>query len=395
MKEVKDILGRPFACACGRTHEVPIEEIGIDLAKIDLPKRLEALFGGKKILVVCDAHTKGQINDRLCASLESAGFEITRQEYDTGGVLFNTEAVVGAAVIANAPKLDGILCIGSGTITDLGRYVGSRTHKPFVHVMTAPSMDGYASDVAGLVVGGQKKIYKDCEFPKAVYGDLDVLCAAPADMIKSGFGDMLGKRTALADWVLSRELTGEYFCAYTAALIEQASKACIDCLDGIVARERTAIGTLTNALCDAGVAMALAQDTRPASGSEHIFSHYLVEAAIDEKRAYIPSHGETVGFGSLVSALLYEYLLAAAPRDIAGFRGEMAAYLYAPGDVARMLDVSGIGSRVGGFLPSKDALAAMIRSCASPKKRYTIIRYLNDRGLLDDAVAYVAKNMQQ
>ena len=64
-------------------------------------------------------------------------------------------------------------------------------------------------------------------------------------------------------------------------------------------------------------------------------------------------------------------------------------------DVARMLDVSGIGSRVGGFLPSKDALAAMIRSCASPKKRYTIIRYLNDRGLLDDAVAYVAKNMQQ
>ncbi len=392
MKEVKEILAREFACGCGRTHYVPIEEIEADRGGVKLAGRLEALFGGKKVLVVCDAHTKA-FNDKLAAELTADGLEVTVREYGGAQVLTNTEAVVGAAVVANAPSIDGILCVGAGTITDLGRYVGSRMHKPFAHMMTAPSMDGYASDVAALIVDGKKKIYKDCEFPKAVYGDLDVLCAAPYDMIKSGFGDMLGKRTALADWVLSRKMTGESFCAYTAALVERASRACIDALDGIAKRERASIGTLTNALCEAGVAMALAEDTRPASGGEHIFSHYLVESAIDEKRA-VPSHGETVGFGSLVSAFLYEFLFQAPPADIADIKDEMASYLYPSEEVAKMLDKSGVGSRVSGFLSSKEALAEMIKACASPKKRYTIIRYLSDKGLLDEAVAYVVKNIE-
>ena len=390
--DVKDILAKEFACECGKTHLVPMEEIEADRRKVDLPARLEALFGGKKVLIVCDANT-GALNAQVAEELREAGFDVTVREYSVEGVLTNTEPVVGAAVIDNAPTVDGILAIGAGTITDLGRYVGSRMHTPFAHIMTAPSMDGYASDVAALIVGGKKKIFKDCVFPKAVYGDLDTLCAAPYDMVKSGFGDMLGKRTALADWVLSRKMTGENYCAFTARFVEASSRACMDNLDGIAATQPEAIGVLTGALCEAGVAMALAKDTRPASGSEHIFSHFLVESAIDEKRP-VPSHGETVGFGSLISALLYEYLLENLPEELADIKEEMSATLIGSAETARMLDVSRIGSKVSGFLGSKEALGEMIRTGANPKKRYTIVRYLSDKGMLDDAIAYVVDHTE-
>jgi len=36
----------------------------------------------------------------------------------------------------------------------------------------------------------------------AIFADLPTLCAAPRAMIAAGFGDMLGKFTALADWRL-------------------------------------------------------------------------------------------------------------------------------------------------------------------------------------------------
>ena len=103
----------------------------------------------------------------------------------------------------------------------------------------------------------------------------------------------------------------------------QDLQACLDCLDGIVARNQESIRTLIDALCLTGVNMALCSDTRPASGSEHIFSHYLVESAIDQGRP-APSHGTTVAFGTLVSSLLYEYLLGPAmPEELAPIQEEL------------------------------------------------------------------------
>lgn len=119
--------------------------------------------------------------------------------------LVNDEAVLGAAVFRAGPQVAGIIAVGGGTITDLGRFVGSRLHKPFVLYMTCPSMDGYALGVAGMMVQGTKVIYKDCRFPDGIFSQTQVLCGAPRGLIQSGYGDMLGKRTALADWVLLRD----------------------------------------------------------------------------------------------------------------------------------------------------------------------------------------------
>ena len=51
------------------------------------------------------------------------------------------------------------LAVGSGTITDIVRFAAHVMRLPFVVMPTAPSMDGYASSGAPLVVEGVKRTY--------------------------------------------------------------------------------------------------------------------------------------------------------------------------------------------------------------------------------------------
>ena len=62
-------------------------------------------------------------------------------------------------------------------------------------------MDGYASNVAPLIIKDTKTTY-EVGRPKAIIGDTDILAQAPAEMIRAGIGDMLGKYVCLADWKL-------------------------------------------------------------------------------------------------------------------------------------------------------------------------------------------------
>lgn len=391
--ELERYLNQAFSCDCGRGHFVPMRRLCTDIWGVDFSAELAELLGGKRATVLCDAHTHA-VNERVCAYLRERGWTLAVREFAPEGPLFNDEAAVGAAMFDAPPgKTDGILAIGGGTITDLGRFVGSRLQKPFVLVMTCPSMDGYASNVAGMLIGGKKKVLKDCAFPQGVFGDVETLRAAPWDLVKSGFGDMLGKRTALADWVLARRVNGDYFCPLIARLADESSNACIACLDGLIARDGEAVLTLTDALLLTGVNMALCDDTRPASGSEHIFSHYLVGSAID-RGLPAPSHGETVGFGTLVSACLYEFLLARPPEELSDAADELRRYLITPEEVFALLERSGIGGRVEDHLPGGEALAEMIRSSAGPEKRYTILRYLAGRGMLEDGIKHVLARMR-
>jgi glycerol dehydrogenase-like iron-containing ADH family enzyme len=55
------------------------------------------------------------------------------------------------------------------------------------------------------------KTSKPAQYPLTILADTAVLAGAPLYLCHAGIGDMLGKYTALADWALSHELTGEYY----------------------------------------------------------------------------------------------------------------------------------------------------------------------------------------
>jgi glycerol-1-phosphate dehydrogenase [NAD(P)+] len=214
------------------------------------------------------------------------------------------------------------------------------------------------------------------------------MCEAPLDLMMSGFGDTLGKRTALADWVLSRRMTGEFFCERTASLMDESSMECVENLSGIISRDKKSVHLLTDALIIAGICMAFASDTRPASGGEHILSHFMVESALASGKS--ASHGITVAVGTLITTILYEYLLdELKPAEIEPNAGEIRKYLLPSNRVRKLLAAAGISARPEDHLSSGASLEEMIRLCASPGKRYTILRFLSDIGRLEDGIRHV------
>lgn len=56
----------------------------------------------------------------------------------------------------NIDGADLIIGIWSGVIQDLCKYVSFFAKIPYMIVATAPSMDGYASDGAAMILGGMK-----------------------------------------------------------------------------------------------------------------------------------------------------------------------------------------------------------------------------------------------
>mgnify|MGYP002230374967 CR=1 FL=1 len=133
-------------------------------------------------------------------------------------------------------------------------------------------MDGFASTVSPLILDG-KKITKPAVYPAAILADTSIMKDAPMPMLTAGFGDIIGKYTALADWRLSRDLNGEYYCEECAALMARAVEKCAENAGGLRRRDEQAVEYVTEALVLSGIAMGMVGNSRPASGAEHHFAH--------------------------------------------------------------------------------------------------------------------------
>jgi glycerol-1-phosphate dehydrogenase [NAD(P)+] len=168
-------------------------------------------------------------------------------------------------------------------------------------------MDGYASNGAAMITDGMKVTYP-AGLPKAILADPAVLAAAPMDMIKAGYGDILGKFSALNDWKLSHLVNGEYLCEYVMDLTYEAVADTAPLADGLKRRDRRAVEALMVALVAVGILMAYVGNSRPASGSEHHLSHYFEIVGLVRKEEYFP-HGIDVCYSAIETAKLRERLL--------------------------------------------------------------------------------------
>ena len=135
-------------------------------------------------------------------------------------------------------------------------------------------MDGYASKGAAMIMGNMKVTY-NAHVPAAIIGDTNILKDAPMDLIKSGYGDILGKYSCLNDWKLAHVVNDEYICDYVYDLTFEMLTKTQDLGPALLARDPEAIKTLMEALVGVGIAMAYVGNSRPASGSEHHLSHFF------------------------------------------------------------------------------------------------------------------------
>jgi glycerol-1-phosphate dehydrogenase [NAD(P)+] len=199
------------------------------------------------------------------------------------------------------------IAVGSGVINDLVKYAAEIAGMPYVCVPTAASMDGYAASGAALREGGFKRTLA-CAAPVAIVADLDVIATAPAVMAGWGYGDLVGKFVAGADWVVADALGVEALNPGPFAMVQDNLTAWLGNPAGVRRGDRAALDGLVRGLIMAGLAMQAHGNSRPASGSDHQFAHLweMEEIAV----AGVPvSHGACVGVGCLSMLSAYEWLL--------------------------------------------------------------------------------------
>ncbi len=295
-------------CTCGKIHTCPIDFVHIGP---DALNSLPSLCGQyNHILPVADENTFAVCGEKVLALLTGKTENVLILPSD-GEVVIPNEAALSTVQAAITPETDLLLGIGSGVINDICKYVSFQNDLPYYIVATAPSMDGYASVGAALILEGMK-VTLNARPPKGIIGDSRVLSTAPMEMLQAGYGDIIGKYSCLCDWKLSYLLYNEYFCQSVYDMTFDTAKRVETFAEGIIHREEEAISALMEALVSVGIAMSYVGTSRPASGSEHHLSHFFEITGILEEKPYFP-HGIDVAFSSIVTARLREEILSAHP----------------------------------------------------------------------------------
>jgi glycerol-1-phosphate dehydrogenase [NAD(P)+] len=288
--------------------------VTVDTQAIDHLVRFCREQGRTRLFLVADPNTYAAQGAAVMGALQAEGFDVKQ-------ILFTSEEVIadGEHVFAVMRALDQhertFVAVGSGTITDITRFVSHRTRGQFVSVPTAPSVDGFTSIGAPMIIEGVKKtVY--CHAPIAIFADINTLCAAPQPMIAAGFGDMLGKFTSIADWRLGRLLWDEPYDETIAQRTLDAVQLCVDNVAGIGKAEPDAVRALFDALVESGYCMLDFGQSRPASGAEHHYSHFWEMKLLHEGRPAI-LHGAKVGVATVLVAGLYDRVRSLSRAEVA------------------------------------------------------------------------------
>ena len=363
--------GAELDCACGKRHLVGIRSIRIGSGRLrELPQLLQEL-GARQVYLLADHNTWKAAGQQAANRMEGMGLPFHGRIFQTEKPLVPDEYAVGSALAAMEPGDDLILAVGSGTLNDTARILSARTGVPYVIVATAPSMDGFASTVSPLILDG-KKITKPAVYPAAILADTSIMKDAPMPMLTAGFGDIIGKYTALADWRLSRDLNGEYYCEECAALMARAVEKCAENADGLRRRDEQAVEYVTEALVLSGIAMGMVGNSRPASGAEHHFAHTWEVDALARGEEH-PLHGNSVGVAAVVSASLYELAADLLPE---GFqRPDKARILQCLEAAGACADPKSLGIR-------RDLFFESVLHAMEIRERFTILRFLDGKALL-------------
>ncbi len=259
-----------------------LEQLPAVIAELDLPERG---------LIVCDSNT-----------LKIAGRQVN--EYlEIGGHQMKKVVVEGAnsqELLRVEDALDGmdfLVGVGGGRPIDLAKQAGFNKNIPFVSIPTAASHDGFGSARSSIRQAGRKTSMQAIP-PIAVVADTTIISRAPSRLLAAGVGDIVSNQTAVLDWRLDGQEAD--YSEYAAALSEMAAQLVEDGIEKVASGTEEGVRLVVKALISSGVAMSIAGTSRPASGGEHKFSHWL-DANSDNPAL----HGEQCGLGSIVTMYLH------------------------------------------------------------------------------------------
>ena len=273
-----------------------------------------SLFPGKKAVIVADENTWKVAGKDAQKSLDDAGI-VSEKPYIFPAKDFYAEWQHIEALESYLAGIDAIaVAVGSGVINDTVKLVSHHLGRRYMCVGTAASMDGFTAYGASITKDGNKQTF-DCPAPLGFVMDSEIAAAAPKELAASGYADLIAKIPAGADWMLADVVGSEKIDSFAWDLVQNGLKESLSDPAAVFAGDVEKTQALADGLLMSGFAMQAIQSSRPASGTEHQYSHcWDMEDLCFEGRHV--SHGFKVGIGTLVSTAELEFLLEKGLENI-------------------------------------------------------------------------------
>ncbi len=323
----------------------------------------------KNALIVVDKNTKKISGDKIAKMLSGASYEINTivisspiMQKDVHVAWPTMKEVNMVIKVAEKYESEFLLGVGGGSVIDVTKLAAYELSQLFVSVPTSAAHDGMASPRAALK-DKKGSVSKTAVSPMAILADTEIISKAPYRMLASGCADVISNLSAVKDWELAHRLKNEEFSTFAASLSETSAKLLLYKAEDIRSGLEEAVWQAVKCMITSGVAMSVADTTRPASGSEHMFSHVLDRIAPGKAL-----HGEQCGVG----AIMMMYLHGEDWEEIRTFLRTIGAPT-----TAKELRI-----------PKKKIVEALLNAQKIRPERYTI---LGEQGLTYDAAKKLAK----
>jgi glycerol-1-phosphate dehydrogenase [NAD(P)+] len=287
-------LDEAWKCKCGK-HSMPPVRVQIGFGATNkIPALLNDLEFGSNGLIVDDVNTRNVAGAKIAQELRQHGFSVS-------------EVIVDKPDEDNVGKVEReiqgdyfVIGVGGTSVLDIVKLSAERKQARYMLFSTGLANSGIVSRTASIYVHGRKESFPT-KIADAVVVDLTVVSAAPVWMFGAGFGDLIIEATAIKDWQLGRDEVNEPYCESIADLEIECLDEVLGNIDSIGSRTPTGVECLVDALVVAGLGMAMWGSSRPSSGSEHMWSHWLEHYA-EQNSLPQGRHGEQVAIGTLLMA---------------------------------------------------------------------------------------------
>ena len=322
---------------------------------------------GNSVLIVADKKTKKLSGDEIYKILKKANYEAKIRMVSKATV----NEVNRLINYANKNNTEIMMGVGGGSVIDVTKLAAYELKKPFISIPTSAAHDGIASPRASLK-HSKGSVSKTAESPLAILADTKIIMKAPYRMLASGCADVISNISAVMDWELAHRLKGEEFSSHAAVLAKTAAQLLLDNADDIRPDSEESAWLAVKAMIVSGVAMSVAGNTRPASGSEHMLSHMLDHLGpgimLKGKKYKRPMHGEQCGLGAIMMVYLHG-------GDWEKIRNSL-----------KKIGAPTTSEEIG--ISKKKIVEALVRAQEIRPERYTI---LGETGLTKDAAKRLAK----
>lgn len=264
------------------------------------------LFPGKKAVVVTDCFTWAIAGEKVYKQLKQNGIETVY--YRIIDKHFHAEWKY-VEMVEEAIRMAGAIAVsvGSGVINDLCKLSSHHLGQPYLCIPTAASVDGFAAFGASISYQGLKQTF-DCPAPLGILADSSIIASAPSTMSASGYADLAAKIPCGAEWMIADMMGVEPIIPDAWHVLQDSLDEMLSYPEGVASGNPDAIGNLFEGLILSGIAMQCARSSRPASCTDHLFSHYL-DMTEHTYKGHLQSHGFQVAIGTLTMCAFFDAFL--------------------------------------------------------------------------------------